>query len=124
MEEIENDYKKDEDIMDELKTNPEAWIDFDRSWNGTYHFLKCGKCMGPMLGHNVEKCRERGRVYPGDVVKRYEADKRRNREIRDVVLQYIEKMDELKRQRDHERTRSTPTQPSVLMGKTEIPKWI
>ena len=37
-------------------TTLEAVVDFDMTWNGTYSFVRCGECNGPMMGHRAEKC--------------------------------------------------------------------
>ena len=55
IETMRKDYKSDEDIIDELMKTPEAVVDFDRTWNGRYEFVRCGDCNGPMLGHREEK---------------------------------------------------------------------
>ena len=51
------DYKSDNDIIDELMKTPEEVVDFDRTWNGIYEFVRCRVCNRPMLGHREEKCR-------------------------------------------------------------------
>ena len=91
MEAMRNDYKSDEDILDELMKTPEAVIDFDRTWNGKYEFVRCGNCNGPMLGHREEKCREKDKVYTGDIVKRYENNMRSCVAMRNILIQYIHK---------------------------------
>ena len=58
LEQMRKDYKDDSDIMNELTNSPEAVIDFDRTWNGKFEFVRCGECNGPMLGHRAEKCRK------------------------------------------------------------------
>ena len=55
LENMRKDYKDDADIMNELTNSPEAVIDFDRTWNGKFEFVRCGECNGPMLGHRAEK---------------------------------------------------------------------
>ena len=54
MEAMRKDYKSDEDIFDELMKTPEAVVDFDRTWNGRYEFMRCRDCNGPMIGHREE----------------------------------------------------------------------
>ena len=117
---MRNDYEDDEAILNKLKTNPESVIDFDLNWNGSWKFLRCGDCSGPMLGHRIEKCREKEGDYAGDIVKKYENTLRSKAEIREIMIQYIERMQERKEQRDYDRTKSTPTQPSVLMEKQKF----
>ena len=57
---MRRDNKSDDDIVDELIKTPEVVVDFDRTWNGTYSFVRCGECIGPMLEHRAEKCRKNG----------------------------------------------------------------
>ena len=63
IETMKKDYKSDEDIIDELMKTPEAVVDFDRTWNGRYEFMRCGDCDGPMLGYREEKRRNPGQKY-------------------------------------------------------------
>ena len=53
---MSKDYKSDDDIVDELIKTLEAVVDFDKTWSGTYGFVRCGECNGPILGHRAEKC--------------------------------------------------------------------
>ena len=91
---MKNDYEDDEVILNVLKTNREKFIDFDRTWNGVWKFVRCGECGGPKLGHRIEKCSEKEGVYAGDVVKRYEDNIRSSAAIREILIQYVEKMQE------------------------------
>ena len=124
LEAMRNDYKDDEVILNELRTTPEKVIDFDRTWNGNYKFARCGDCSGPTLGHRMEKCREKDGVYAGDIVKRYEDKMRSCNKIREILNEYIDKKKELEEQRNFERTRALPAQTNLMIGRTEIPKWI
>ena len=90
MEEMRKDYLSDTDIILELKNTPEAVIDFDRSWNGRYEFVKCGECNGPMLGHRVEKCRKRD-GYEESLVRKYETSMRSAPRIRELLIAYMNK---------------------------------
>ena len=69
MEAMRKDYKSDENIIDELMKTPEAVVDFDRTWNGRYEFVRCGDCNGPMLGHREEKCRHKEGGFDEETVK-------------------------------------------------------
>ena len=69
MEVMRKDYKSDEDIFDELMKTPEAFVDFDRTWNGRYEFVRCGDCNRPTLGHWGEKCRHKEGGYDKKTVK-------------------------------------------------------
>ena len=69
LETMRKDYKPNADIVNDLIKTPEDVVDFDRTWNGAYTFVKCGECNGPMLGYRAEKCRKLGGGY--DVVKRF-----------------------------------------------------
>ena len=71
LETMRKNFKADEDIIHELTKTPEYVVDFDRTWNGTYSFVRCGECNGPMLGHRAEKCRNHGDGYDETVVKKY-----------------------------------------------------
>ena len=46
-----------------------AVVDFDRTWNGRYEFVRCEDCNGPMLGHRDEKCRHKEGDYDEETVK-------------------------------------------------------
>ena len=72
LETMQKDYKIDEDIINKLMKTPEDVIDFDRTWNGSCSFVRCGECNGPMLGHRAEKCRKLGDSYDENVVKKFE----------------------------------------------------
>ena len=63
LETMRKDYKDDTDIINELTNAPEAVVDFDRTWNGKYEFVRCGEYNGPMLGHRAEKCRMNNGYY-------------------------------------------------------------
>merc|ERR1711942_513358 len=90
LEQMKKDYKDDKDIMNELTNNLEAVIDFDRTWNGKFEFVRCGECNGPMLGHRAEKCRKTD-GYEEALVKKYETKMRSSLSIRDTVISYIYK---------------------------------
>ena len=68
---MRKDYKDDTDIINELTNTLEVVVDFDRTWNGKYEFVRCGECNGPMLGHRAEKCRKTD-GYDDAVVRKYE----------------------------------------------------
>ena len=44
LETMRKDYKSDDDIIDELIDPLKVVVDFDRTWNGTYNFVRCGEC--------------------------------------------------------------------------------
>lgn len=90
LEAMRKDYKDDADIINELTNSPEAVIDFDRTWNGRYEFVRCGECNGPMLGHRAEKCRKNN-GYEEALVKKYETSLRSTLKIRQIVISYINK---------------------------------
>ena len=48
---MRKDYKGDPDMINKLTNALEVVVDFDRTWNGKYEFVRCGECNGPMLGH-------------------------------------------------------------------------
>ena len=49
LETMRKDYKDNADIINELTNAPEVVVDFDRTWNGKYEFVRCGECNGLML---------------------------------------------------------------------------
>ena len=63
-------------------------MDFDRTWNGKYDFVRWGKCNGPMLGHRAEKYRKDS-GYEEVVVKKYETSLRSTLKIREIVITYV-----------------------------------
>ena len=75
LETMRKDYKDDADIMNELTNSPEAVIDFDRTWNGKFEFVRCGECNGPMLEHRAEKSRKND-GYNDAIVRKYETSLR------------------------------------------------
>ena len=58
LEMMRKDYKDDTDIINELTNAAEMVVDFDRTWNGRYEFVRCAECNGPILGYRAEKCRK------------------------------------------------------------------
>ena len=72
LETMRKDYKPDADIINDLIKMPEDDVDFDRTWNRNYSFVRGRECNGPMLGHRVEKCRKLEGGYDEVVVKRFE----------------------------------------------------
>ena len=46
---ITENYKTDDEIANELETNLEYALDFDRY--GQYEFVLCGECGGLRIGH-------------------------------------------------------------------------
>ena len=124
---MRKNFKDDEDIINELANSPEAVIDFDRTWNGRFEFVRCGECNGPMLGHRAEKCRKMNR-YEEALVKIYETTMRSSLSIRETVISYInkQKMAEItyKQDREMELAKSLPARTNLMIGRTEIPKWV
>ena len=53
-----------------MKT-PETVVDFDRTWNGKYDFVRCEECNGHMVGHKAEKCKKTY-GYDDALVRNYE----------------------------------------------------
>ena len=127
LEAMRKDYKDDADIINELTNTPEAVVDFDRTWNGKYEFVRCGECNGPMLGHRAEKCRK-SNGYEEVLVKKYETSLRSTLKIREIVITYINKQKmaeiEFKQDRELELAKNLPAKTSLMIGRTEIPKWI
>ena len=127
LETMRKDYKDDADIINELTNSPEAVIDFDRTWNGKYEFVRCGECNGPMLGHRAEKCRKNN-GYEEALVKRYETSLKSVLTVREIIIAYInkQKMAEMayKQEIEIELAKKLPAKTSLMIGRIEIPKWI
>ena len=102
-------------------------MDFDRTWNGKYEFVRCGECNGPMLGHRAEKCRKNN-GYDDALVRKYETSLRSSLKIREILITYMntQKKSEMdyKQDRELELAKSLPAKTSLMIGRTEIPKWI
>ena len=90
LETMRKDYKDDTDIINELTNAQEAVVNFDRTWNGKYEFLRCGECNGPMLGHRAEKCRKNGDGYEETVVRKYETSMRSSVKIRSILNTFMD----------------------------------
>ena len=95
LETMKKDYKSDEDIINELIKTLEVFVNFDRTWNGKYDFVRCEDCNGPTLGHRAEQCRKNGERYEEEIVGRYETSMRRSVKIRNILNTY---MDERRKQ--------------------------
>ena len=89
LETMRKDYKRDDDIIDELIKTPEVVVDFDRTRNSTYSFVRCGECIRPMLGHRAEKCRKTD-GYDDTVVSKYETSMRSSVNIRNILNTYMD----------------------------------
>ena len=89
MEAMRKGYKSDEDIIDELMNTPEAAVDFDRTWNGKYDFVRCGECNGPMVGHRAEKSRKTD-GYEEALVRKYWIQMGSAIHIRTILKKYVD----------------------------------
>jgi hypothetical protein len=116
---MRKDYKDDKDIMNELTNSPEAVIDFDRTWNGKFEFVRCGECNGPMLGHRAEKCRKNN-GYEEALVKKYETQMRSSLRIRETVISHInkQKMAEMtyKQEIEMKLAQNLPAKTNLMIG--------
>ena len=125
---MRKDYKDDADIINELTNAPEMVVDFDRTWNGRYEFVRCEECNGPVLGYRAEKCRKANGGYEEAFVNKYETSLRKTVKIREIIIKHInaQKIAEItfKQDRELELARATPAKTSLMIGRTEIPKWI
>merc|ERR1712120_33444 len=103
-------------------------LDFDRTWNGKYEFLRCGECNGPILGHRAEKCRQEGNGCDEALVKKLENSFRRNVKFRNIVLKHInsQKVEDMvfRLNKEAEIAKQMPVKTNLMVGRTEIPKWI
>ena len=88
LETMRKDYKDDTDIINELTNTLEAVVDFDRTWNGKYEFVRCGECNSVMLGHREEKCRKNS-GYEEVLVRKYETSLKSSLKIREILITYI-----------------------------------
>ena len=125
LEMMRKDYKDDADIINELTNAPETVVDFDRTWNGRYEFVRCEECNGPILGHRAEKCRKSNGGYEEALVKKYETSMRKTVMIREIIIKHInaQKIAEItfKQDRELELAKAMPAKTSLMIGRTEIP---
>ena len=128
LEMMRKDYKDDADIINELTNAAETVVDFDRTWNGKYEFVRCAECNGPILGHRAEKCRKANGGYDEALVKKFETSLRGTIVIREIIIKHInnQKIAEItfKQDRELELAKAMPAKTSLMIGRTEIPKWI
>ncbi len=128
LEMMRKDYKDDADIINELTNAPETVVDFDRTWNGKYEFVRCAECNGPILGHRAEKCRQGGNGYDEALVKKFETSFRGNVKFREIVIKHInsQKAEEMifRLDKEAELAKAMPVKTNLMVGRTEIPKWI
>jgi len=85
LETMRKDYKTNDNIVNELMKTPEDVLDFHRTWNSIYSFVRCGEYNGPMLGHRSEKCRKLGCGYDEIVVKKFETNVKSAKNIREIL---------------------------------------
>ena len=80
-----------------------------------------------MLGHRTEKCRKTN-GYEEALVNKYENSLRSTLKVREIVITYINKQKmaeiEFKQDRELELAKNLPAKTSLMIGRTEIPKWI
>ena len=128
LETMRKDYKPDAIIVNNLIKTPEDVVDFDRTWNGTYSFVKYRECNGPMLGHRAEKCRKLGGSYNEAVVKRFETNLKSSKRLREILNTFMDtkRKEEIhyKQNREMELQKGLPQKTSLMIGTTEIPKWV
>ena len=81
-----------------------------------------------MLEHRAEKCRKNGDGYEETVVKNYERQMRSTVKIRNILNNFMDtkRKQEIdyKQNRDIELANYLPAKTSLMIGRTEIPKWI
>ena len=124
LETMRKDCKDDADIINELTNTPEVVVDFDRTCNGKYEFVRCGECNGPMLGNIAEKC-SKNYGYEDAIVRKYETSMRSLVNIRNILNTYMDtkRKQELdyKQEREIELAKGLPAKTSLMIGRTEIP---
>ena len=111
LETMRKDYKPDANIVNYLIKMLEDVVDFDRTWNGTYSFVRCGECNGPMLGHRAEKCRKLGGGYDEIVLKKFETNLKGAKKIREILNTY---MDTKRKEKDYYQNRAIELQKGLL----------
>ena len=83
---------------------------------------------GPMLGHRTEKCRKNGDGYEETVVRKYETQMRSAVKIRSILNNFMDtkrKQEfDYKLEREIELAKELSAKTSLMIGRTEIPKWI
>ena len=128
LETMRKNYKADEDIIHELTKTPEDVVDFDRTWNGTYSFVRGREYNGPMLGHRAEKCRQNVDGYDEILDKKYEMQMRSTKKIREILNKFMDTQRKQeyrdKQNIEIELAKSMPQKTSFMIGRTGIPKWI
>ena len=82
-----------------------------------------------MLGHRVEKCRKNvDSSYDEIVVKKYEMQMRSTKKIREILNKFMDTQRKQeyrdKQNIEIELAKSRPQKTSLMIGRTEIPKWI
>ena len=81
-----------------------------------------------MFGHRAEKCRKLGGGYDENVVKKFETNLRGAKKIRELLNTYMDT--KRKEEKDYYQTREIelqkelPHKTSLMIGRTEIPKWV
>ena len=125
---MRKDYKPDAHIVNDLIKTPEDVVDFDITWNGRFEFVRCEECNGPVLGHRAEKCRKANGGYEEALVKKFETSLRKTVAVREIIIKHINamKMAEInyKQVKELELAKSMPAKTSLMIERTEIPKWI
>ena len=80
-----------------------------------------------MVGHRAEKCRKTD-GYDDAVVRKYETSMRSSVNIRNILNTYMDtkRKQELdyKQDREVQLAKELPAKTSLMIGRTEIPKWI
>ena len=80
-----------------------------------------------MLGHRAEKCRKND-GYEETIERKYETSMRSSVNIRNISNTYMDtkRKQELdyKQEREVELAKGLPAKTSLMIGRTEIPKWI
>ena len=81
-----------------------------------------------MLGYRAEKCRKFGGGYDEAVVKRFETNLRSSKRLREILNTFMDtkRKEEIdfKQNREMELQKGMPQKTSLMIGRTEIPKWV
>ena len=80
---IKSDYLTVENIMNKLRADGlKEYLEFKS--NGEYEFLECENCDGPMLGHQVTKCRHT-EGYEANTIAKFKKWLKRIPELRKLI---------------------------------------
>ena len=125
---IRKSYESDDKIRYSLTIAPEEGHSFDRTWHGNFTWKYCGYCTEPRLGYRKEKCCHNGGEQTKRYAERFEKVIQNIDSVRKQISKYVRKKESEKllwqvaQRLELENTLLQNT--SVMVGRTEIPKWL